>query len=339
VLVMVMELVKGSSLKRLLEIEHPPMLKAIDLMCQVLDALDFAHRRGVVHRDITPANIMINTDGAVKLMDFGLAKSQRDVQLTREGVAVGSVHYMSPEQVRGQQELDNRSDLYSAGAVLYEMLCRQRVFDATDGFAIMRAHVEKQPIPPVQLNRDIPPQLNDLVLRALAKDPIQRFRSAAEFRQGLERCRAEIDRARRAAAESKKMKTDTKGKAALAAVIEPVVEEQREEEAPKPKPPVRKVALFVTAALAGLALASVAFLATQQFTPVETEQVEAAEPEAAAPTPASVKRQETKKPSVSAVKKDASKAKRTRRPRPVQPDAPEWAQPSNPKPVINGLDP
>lgn len=346
VLVMVMELVRGSSLKRLLEIEGPPILKAIDLMCQVLDALDFAHRRGVVHRDITPANIIISSDGVVKLTDFGLAKSQRDVQLTREGIAVGSVHYMSPEQVRGQQELDNRSDLYSAGAVLYEMLCRQRVFDATDGFAIMRAHVEKQPVPPVQYNKEIPQSLNDLVLRALAKDPIQRFRAAGEFKQGLERCRAEIEKAKQARADARRQAKELEASG--------IKKAQTTETEPPPKPaPVStgKVAMVATAAIAGLALASFAFLANQRFSPIEAEQVEAAETESPAPN---TKKAEPKKVAPVAPKKAVAPATATSAPvrkgapkrpkRTVNPaDQPEWAQPAppppEPKPVIVGLDP
>lgn len=346
VLVMVMELVRGSSLKRLLEIEGPPILKAIDLMCQVLDALDFAHRRGVVHRDITPANIIISSDGVVKLTDFGLAKSQRDVQLTREGIAVGSVHYMSPEQVRGQQELDNRSDLYSAGAVLYEMLCRQRVFDATDGFAIMRAHVEKQPIPPAQYNKEIPQSLNDLVLRALAKDPIQRFRAAGEFKQGLERCKAEIEKAKQARAEARRQHKESKEQDAAVSQVRSTEEKPKESPAPVP---TRKLAMVVTAAIAGLALASFAFLATQNYSPVEAEQAEAAEPEIPS-VPA--KRGDVKK-STAAVqtKKAPATAQATRKAPPVkrpkrivvQADEPEWAQPAQPaplqKPVVVGLEP
>jgi serine/threonine protein kinase len=163
------------------------LIKSVDYVIQVLQALEYAHRRGVIHRDITPANVIIQADGTAKLMDFGLAKSERDIQITREGVAVGSVHYMSPEQVRGQQELDYRSDLYSTGAVLYELVAKQKVFDGSDGFAIMRAHVEKTPEPLTTWNKDCPPELDAAVRKALAKDPIQRFRSAAEFRVTLEK--------------------------------------------------------------------------------------------------------------------------------------------------------
>ena len=181
-LVMIMELVRGQPLKRLIDKDPPPLAKCVDYVCQVLNALDYAHRRGVIHRDITPANIIVTPDGTAKLTDFGLAKTQKDVQITREGVAVGSVHYMSPEQVRGQQELDNRSDLYSVGAVLYELITKQKVFDGNDSFGIMKAHVEKIPTPPSHWNKDITPALSDAVLRALAKDPMQRFRSCANRR-------------------------------------------------------------------------------------------------------------------------------------------------------------
>ncbi len=304
-LVMVMEMVRGSSLKRLIEIDPPPVNRAVDYVAQVLGALEYAHRRGVIHRDITPANIIVTTDGVAKLTDFGLAKSQKDVQITRDGVAVGSVHYMSPEQVRGQQELDYRSDLYSTGAVLYELITKQKVFDAADGFAIMRAHVEKQPAPPSHWNKDIPRELNDLVLKALAKDPIQRFRGAAEFRQALEKVKPMLEKGGTAVRPA----LSADGKSAVRQIPKPLV---------KPPRAPRKAGMFVAAGFAGFAAAALGFIATQYLIPGSGGQVEASPAQKAEPK----RGQPTKRP--------GGKTKSTP---PSQPVAPrpgdlDWAKPS-----------
>ncbi|MBI3694511.1 MAG: serine/threonine protein kinase [Acidobacteria bacterium] len=187
-LVMVMELVDGESLERLLARGRIPWPAAIGYACQALAALAYAHAHGVTHRDIKPANIMITGAGAVKLMDFGLAKAPSDhVRLTRSGAVLGSVHYMPPEQVKGTTKLDARSDIYSLGVVLYEMLTGSTPFNGDGAFAIMCGHVGEDPTPPIERNPDLPPALNDAILIALAKKSEERFASAEAFRQALER--------------------------------------------------------------------------------------------------------------------------------------------------------
>jgi eukaryotic-like serine/threonine-protein kinase len=154
----------------------------------VLAALSYAHGRGVTHRDIKPANIMITTHGLVKLMDFGIAKSTDDMQLTRPGTTMGSVYYMSPEQVRGDT-VDARSDLYSFGVTLYEMLTGSKPFQADTSYSVLNAQLNQAPTPPVELDPSISPQMNSIVLHALAKAPEQRFQTAEEFRGALKALR------------------------------------------------------------------------------------------------------------------------------------------------------
>jgi serine/threonine protein kinase len=182
--VMVMEYVEGTTLEKLAAQTRIPVDHILDYATQVLGALSYAHGRGVTHRDIKPANIMITTHGLVKLMDFGIAKSTDDMQLTRPGTTMGSVYYMSPEQVRGGT-VDARSDLYSFGVTLYEMLTGRKPFQADTSYSILNAHMNEAPTPPVELDPSISPQLNAIVLRAMAKLPEQRFQTAEEFRSAL----------------------------------------------------------------------------------------------------------------------------------------------------------
>ena len=182
--VMVMEYVEGTTLEKLAAQTRIPLDHILDYSTQVLAALSYAHGRGVTHRDIKPANIMITTHGLVKLMDFGIAKSTDDMQLTRPGTTMGSVYYMSPEQVRGGT-VDARSDIYSFGVTLYEMLTGRKPFQADTSYSVLNAHMNEAPTPPVELNPSISPQLNDIVLRAMAKLPEQRFQTAEEFRSAL----------------------------------------------------------------------------------------------------------------------------------------------------------
>jgi len=184
-LVMVMELVEGVSLDERLRQGPIPLGEAINYFCQALAALHYAHSRGVIHRDIKPANIMVTPQGAVKLMDFGIAKAAGDRQLTRTGTTLGSLYYMSPEQVTGGA-LDARSDIYSMGVALYEVLTGARPFQGDSEFSIMAAHLEGKIVPPIQINPLLGPALNELIMIALAKDPAQRFQSAEAFRTALE---------------------------------------------------------------------------------------------------------------------------------------------------------
>jgi serine/threonine-protein kinase len=184
-LILVLELVEGQSLEKLLQKGKLPVRSAIDYICQTLAGLQYAHDRAVVHRDVNPANLIITPDGCVKLTDFGLAKSLGDYQLTSDGDIVGSLHYMPPEQVRRQTEPDPRSDVYSTGAVLYELLTGKKLFESSDRLSLMIAQVQKQPVPPIEIAPEIGPELNEIVLKALAKDPDQRHQSADDFRLAL----------------------------------------------------------------------------------------------------------------------------------------------------------
>jgi serine/threonine-protein kinase len=186
-LILAMEFVEGCSLEKLLQKGRLPINSGIEYICQTLSGLHYAHTRGVVHRDVTPGNLMITPDGRVKLTDFGLAKSLGDYQLTNDGDVVGSLYYMPPEQVRQQCDPDPRSDIYSTGAVLYEILTGKKIFEYSDRLSLMVAQVQKQPVQPSDIEPEIGPELNAIVLKALAKNPAQRYQSAEEFRLALKR--------------------------------------------------------------------------------------------------------------------------------------------------------
>ena len=187
-LVMVMEYVEGNTLDKLAAESRIPIEQVVEYAMQALSALSYAHGKGVIHRDIKPANIMITTHGLAKLMDFGIAKSTIDMQLTRPGTTMGSMYYMSPEQVRGDG-VDARSDIYSFGVTLYEMVTGKKPFDSETSFSVLNAHVNEAPTPPVQMNPELPKALNDIVLCAMAKNPADRFQSAEEFRNALKALR------------------------------------------------------------------------------------------------------------------------------------------------------
>jgi serine/threonine protein kinase len=176
-IVMILELVEGVSMAELLQRSPLGAGDATRYACQVLDALSFAHGRGVIHRDIKPANILVTADGTAKLTDFGIARAGRDTRLTNTGMAVGSLCYMSPEQIQGG-EVDARSDLYSFGVTLYEMVTGVRAFERTNEFAIMSAQLTEMP--------PDPPVLAGPIRKALSKDPLARFQTADEFRAALE---------------------------------------------------------------------------------------------------------------------------------------------------------
>jgi serine/threonine protein kinase len=189
-LVMIMEFVDGVTLSsRLHQGAIPPTL-AVKYIDQVLDALSYAHKQNIIHRDIKPANMMLTPDGSVKLMDFGIARSATDRSLTLTGTTLGSLNYMPPEQVKGDPA-DNRSDLYSLGVSLYEMVTGQLPFQADSNYAMMAAHLQEVPKPPIVLRPGIPQALNQIIVMALAKDPGQRFQSADAFRGALKSVQAQ----------------------------------------------------------------------------------------------------------------------------------------------------
>jgi len=183
-LVMIMEFVEGVTLEKRANAAPVPVDEVVNYSTQVLAALSYAHSKGVTHRDIKPANIMITSHGLVKLMDFGIAKSTNDLQLTRPGTTMGSVYYMSPEQVRGGT-VDARSDIYSFGVTMYEMLTGRRPFQAETAYSVLNAQLTEAPAPPMQINPALPQELNNIVLRAMVKSPDGRFQTADEFRAAL----------------------------------------------------------------------------------------------------------------------------------------------------------
>jgi serine/threonine-protein kinase len=186
-LLMVLEFVDGVTLEHQLKRSPLPPPQAVDHMMQVLSALEYAHGRGVIHRDVKPANMMLTASGVVKLMDFGIAKGVSDCRLTMTGTTLGSLYYMSPEQVGGSASLDSRADIYSAGVSLYELVTGTRPFDGDSQFAIMAAHMQNTPAPPISLNPALPPMLNDAILMAVARNPDERFQTAGAFRNALGR--------------------------------------------------------------------------------------------------------------------------------------------------------
>jgi serine/threonine-protein kinase len=200
-LVMIMEYVEGVTLEKLAGEAALPIDRDLDYATQVLSALSYAHSRGVIHRDIKPANIMITTHGQVKLMDFGIAKNADEMQLTRPGMTIGSVYYMSPEQVRGGT-VDARSDLYSFGVTLYESLTGRKPFEADTSYSVLNAHLTVAPVPPIEVNPAVPPQVNQIILRALEKNPDDRFQTAQEFHDALKALRVPAASAHPAAAAS-----------------------------------------------------------------------------------------------------------------------------------------
>jgi eukaryotic-like serine/threonine-protein kinase len=183
-LVMMMEYVEGVSLASRLQQGPIAPADAANYSDQVLGALSYAHKLNVIHRDVKPANMMLTPQGVVKLMDFGIARPNDEVAMTATGTTVGSLNYMSPEQVRGEP-VDQRSDLYSLGVSLYEMVTGKLPFRGNSNYSVMSAHLQETPKPPIVERPDLPKGLSDAILMAMAKDPRQRFQTAEAFEVAL----------------------------------------------------------------------------------------------------------------------------------------------------------
>lgn len=208
-----MEFIEGEPLDRYLERHRLELQELLDLAIQIADALDAAHSRGIVHRDIKPANILITTRGQAKILDFGLAKliadhraSERQVyagvtmsaaaeHLTSPGSAVGTTAFMSPEQARGK-ELDARTDLFSFGAMLYQMATGRLPFDGETTAVIFDGILNHDPVPPIEINPELPPKLDEIIRTALEKDRDLRYQSAAEMRAELKRLKRDTSSGR-----------------------------------------------------------------------------------------------------------------------------------------------
>ncbi|HKQ09369.1 MAG TPA: serine/threonine-protein kinase [Blastocatellia bacterium] len=182
---MVMEFVRGQTIDELIR-RFGAMLveRAVPLFCQALDGIDHAHRMGIIHRDIKPANVMLTDSGSIKVMDFGIARVLGSARMTRQGNIVGTIEYMSPEAVRGL-EVDARSDVYSLGILLYEMVTGRVPFDSTSEFEMMKMQVEQAPQPPRTFTASIPLEIEQAIMRSLAKKPAARFQTAGELRAML----------------------------------------------------------------------------------------------------------------------------------------------------------
>jgi beta-lactam-binding protein with PASTA domain/tRNA A-37 threonylcarbamoyl transferase component Bud32 len=185
----VMEYVEGQTLRELLrQGERLMPNRALEIAAGVLGALEYSHRQGIVHRDIKPANVMLAADGDVKVMDFGIARAVADsgATMTQTANVLGTAQYLSPEQARGET-VDARSDVYSTGCLLYEMLTGRPPFQGESPVAVAYQHVRENPLPPSTLNPDIGPEADAIVMKALAKNPDNRYQSAAEMRADINR--------------------------------------------------------------------------------------------------------------------------------------------------------
>ena len=187
----VMELIQGKELQSFFDAnERFPIEQAVRIMCELLSALDFAHEAGVIHRDIKPANVILDAEGRAKLADFGVARltdaQGPEAERTATGTMVGTPSYMSPEQVQGQS-IDHRSDLFSAGVVLYQMLTNARPFTGTGAWAVQKKIVMENPAAPSTVNASLPPEFDKVVLKALAKDPDKRYANARDFAAAVQR--------------------------------------------------------------------------------------------------------------------------------------------------------
>jgi eukaryotic-like serine/threonine-protein kinase len=181
--------VDGRTVRDLLQEGHRLLPeRSLEIIDGVLRALDYSHQAGIVHRDIKPGNVMVTRNGDVKVMDFGIARAMSDAQatMTQTAQVIGTAQYLSPEQARGER-VDSRSDLYSTGCLLYELLCGRPPFTGDSPVAIAYQHVRENPVPPSRVDPDVPPWADAIVLKAMAKAPADRYQTAADMRADLQR--------------------------------------------------------------------------------------------------------------------------------------------------------
>src|SRR6202789_3116692 len=185
----VMEFVDGRTVRDLLQSDHRLLPeRSLEIIDGVLGALDYSHQSGIVHRDIKPGNVMVTRNGDIKVMDFGIARAMSDTQatMTQTAQVIGTAQYLSPEQARGER-VDARSDLYSTGCLMYELLTGRPPFTGDSPVAIAYQHVRENPIPPSRLDPELPPWADAIVLKAMAKSTSDRYQSAAEMQADIQR--------------------------------------------------------------------------------------------------------------------------------------------------------
>ncbi|MEV8516123.1 Stk1 family PASTA domain-containing Ser/Thr kinase [Dactylosporangium sp. NPDC051484] len=188
----VMEFVNGRTLKEVLAAEGRLMpRRALEITADICAALEFSHRHGIIHRDIKPGNVMLTQTGQVKVMDFGIARALASgaTTMTQTSAVIGTAQYLSPEQARGEP-VDARSDVYASGCVLFELLCGHPPFVGDNPVSVAYQHVREDPRPPSSSNRDVTPEIDAVVLKALAKNPLNRYQSAGEMRADVLRAAA-----------------------------------------------------------------------------------------------------------------------------------------------------
>lgn len=189
------EFVEGVSLKQRLREGALPLAESLDWVSQALAGIHHAHAHGVVHRCLSPEHLIMTRTGTVKVIGFGFAKTLTDPRLTLMGFVIGIPEYIAPEQVVDDVPVDGRADIYAMGSVLYELATGTLPFGFGGVFEIMQAHVNLTPVAPCETNSKLPPQLNDIILTALAKQPSERFQTANEFREALAAAKRNVEEA------------------------------------------------------------------------------------------------------------------------------------------------
>jgi tRNA A-37 threonylcarbamoyl transferase component Bud32 len=335
-LFLAMEYVRGRTLSTVLAEQGPlPWRRAVPLLSTALEGIEQAHRAGIIHRDLKPDNLMLTEGGALKVMDFGIARVPGSNHLTRTGLLIGTLRYVAPEQIRGE-EVDRRTDLYALGVVLYQMLTGRVPFEGPTDFAILKAQIEDPPAPPRSLAPEIPEGLERIVLKALEKSPDSRFQTAGELRTALaglgplpvekpdEELPTLILPPRPAAVprvSAETIETDRPRLPAAAALPIPGTSYR----------PVGKTGWRIPAVAAVLVLAAVAgaLLLGKQFEsgPVETSRQQAAPPVPAAAKPAPAQSETTLAAAI-----PATVTSQPPRPAPA-PERPETPRPARPEPA------